>query len=157
MKPADSGIIELLNDCLTAELTAINQYFVDAKMCADWGYERLAEQFRAESIDEMKDAEVLIDRILYLDGLPNVQRLGAVAVGENVPEKLTAALDLEKAAIDRLNAGIDHCTKTGDNGTRELLKEILVGEEHHADWLETQLALIDQIGTEHYLAQQVRA
>ncbi len=157
MKPADSGIIELLNDVLTAELTSINQYFVDAKMCADWGYERLAEQFRAESIDEMKDAEVLIDRILYLDGLPNVQRLGAVAVGENVPEKLTAALDLEKAAIDRLNAGIDHCTKTGDNGTRELLKEILVGEEHHADWLETQLALIDQIGTEHYLAQQVRA
>jgi len=157
MKPADSGIIDLLNDCLTAELTAINQYFVDAKMCADWGYERLAEQFRAESIDEMKDAEVLIDRILYLDGLPNVQRLGAVAVGETVPEKLRAALDLEKSAIVRLNAGIDHCNKTGDNGTRGLLKDILVGEEHHADWLETQLALIDQIGTEHYLAQQVRA
>ncbi len=155
MKAAD-GIIELLNDCLTAELTAINQYFVDAKMCADWGYDRLAEKFREESIDEMKDAEVLIDRILYLDGLPNLQRLGTVKVGETVPEKFVAALDLEKAAILRLNAGIAHCTGSGDNGTRELLQDILVGEEHHADWLETQLELIAQIGAAHYLAQHVR-
>ncbi len=154
---AEDGIIELLNDCLSAELTAINQYFLDAKMCADWGFDRLAEKFREESIDEMKDAEVLIDRILYLDGLPNVQRLGTVKVGETVPEKLRAALDLEKAAIVRLNAGIDHCTKLGDNGTRELLKDILVGEEHHADWLETQLETIAQIGDAHYLAQQVRS
>lgn len=155
MKAAD-GIIELLNDCLSAELTAINQYFLDAKMCADWGYDRLAEKFREESIDEMKDAEALIDRILYLDGLPNVQRLGTVMIGETVPEKIRAALELEKAAIVRLNAGIDHCTSSGDNGTRELLKDILVGEEHHADWLETQLETISQIGEAHYLAQQVR-
>lgn len=152
----DAGIIELLNDCLTAELTAINQYFLDAKMCANWGYERLAEQFRAESIDEMKDAEVLIDRILYLEGVPNVQRLGNVRVGETVKEKFEAALDLEKAAISRLNAGIARCTASGDNGSRELLEKILVGEEHHADWLETQLELIGQIGDAHFLAQQVR-
>lgn len=152
----DAGIIELLNDCLTAELTAINQYFLDAKMCANWGYDRLAEQFRTESIDEMKDAEILIDRILYLEGVPNVQRLGNVRVGETVKEKFEAALDLEKAAITRLNAGVAGCTAAGDNGSRELLEKILVGEEHHADWLETQLELIGQIGDAHYLAQQVR-
>ncbi|HUP70841.1 MAG TPA: bacterioferritin [Acidimicrobiales bacterium] len=151
----DAGIIELLNDCLTAELTAINQYFLDAKMCANWGYERLAAQFREESIDEMKDAEVLIDRVLYLEGVPNVQRLGNVRVGETVKEKFEAALDLEKAAIVRLNAGVASCTAVGDNGSRELLEKILVGEEHHADWLETQLELMQQIGEPHYLAQQV--
>jgi bacterioferritin len=151
----DPGIIELLNDCLTAELTAINQYFVDAKMCESWGYERLAATFRAESIDEMKDAEALIDRILYLDGVPNLQRLGTVRVGETVPEKLLAALDLEKAAVARLNDGIARCVAAGDNGSRELLEGILTGEEAHADWLETQLSLIAQIGDAHYLAQQV--
>lgn len=153
----DAAIIELLNDCLTAELTAINQYFVDAKMCANWGYERLAEQFRTESIDEMKDAEALIDRILYLEGVPNLQRLGTVRVGETVREKFGAALDLEKAAIARLNAGIATCQASGDNGTREVLEQILTGEEHHADWLETQLELLGQIGDAHYLAQQVRS
>ncbi len=149
------AVLEVLNDVLTAELTAINQYFIDAKMCANWGYERLAEQFRHESIDEMKDAEVLIDRILYLEGVPNVQRLGTVRVGETVKEKFEAALDLEKAAISRLNAGIARCTSSGDNGSRELLETILVGEEHHADWLETQLELIRQIGEANYLARQI--
>ncbi|MDP9402992.1 MAG: bacterioferritin [Actinomycetota bacterium] len=153
----DAGIIEVLNDCLTAELTAINQYFIDAKMCANWGYERLAQQFRTESIDEMKDAEALIDRILYLEGVPNLQRLGTVRVGETVGEKFEAGLDLEKAAIARLNAGIARCTASGDNGSREILEQILAGEEHHADWLQTQLELIGQIGDAHYLAQQVRA
>ena len=102
----EDSLIELLNDVLTAELTAINQYFVDAKMCDNWGYERLAEHFRDESIDEMKDADALIERILYLDGVPNLQRLGTVRVGETVPEKLQLALDLERESIERLNTGI---------------------------------------------------
>ncbi|MGH9181230.1 MAG: bacterioferritin [Acidimicrobiales bacterium] len=151
----DPGIIELLNSCLTAELTAINQYFVDGKMCENWGYLRLAATFRAEAIDEMKDAEALVDRILYLDGMPNLQRLGTVRVGETVPEKLVAALDLETEAVARLNDGIARCVAVGDNGSRELLEGILVGEEAHADWLETQLSVINDIGEGLYLNAQI--
>jgi len=151
-----ADIIELLNDVLTAELTAINQYFVDAKMLDNWGYKALAEKFRHESIDEMKDADALIERILYLEGMPNLQRLGTVRVGENPPEKLQLALDVEKEAIDRLNTGIARCVELGDNGSRELLERILIGEEDHADWLETQLELISQVGEAHYLAQHIR-
>ncbi|HMK12143.1 MAG TPA: bacterioferritin [Acidimicrobiales bacterium] len=151
----DDDIIELLNDVLTAELTAINQYFVDAKMCANWGYQRLASHFKDESIDEMKDADALIERILYLEGLPNLQRLGVVRVGETVPEQLSLALDLEREAIERLNNGIVLCLSKEEAGSRELLEHILKGEEAHADWLETQLELIRQIGEAHYLAQQV--
>ena len=151
----DDEIIELLNDVLTGELTAINQYFVDAKMCANWGYERLAKRFQDESIDEMKDADALIERILYLEGLPNLQRLGVVRVGETVPEQLALALELEREAIVRLNAGIVLCLAKEEAGSRELLEHILKGEESHADWLETQLELIRQIGEAHYLAQQV--
>jgi bacterioferritin len=150
-------VLDLLNDVLTAELTAINQYFVDAKMCANWGYDRLAEKFREDSIDEMKDAEALMDRILYLEGVPNMQRLAPVRVGETVKEKLQLALDVEKEAVVRLTGGIDTCSAQGDHGTRELLERILHGEEEHADWLETQLELIDQIGEQHYLAAQVRS
>ena len=149
-------VIELLNDVLTAELTAINQYFIDAKMCENWGYRRLADHIRKDSIDEMGDAEKLIDRILYLDGLPNLQRLGTVGVGETVPEKLTLALALETEAITRLNNGIPVCVEAGDNGSRELLELILAGEEEHADWLEGQLNLINQVGEANYLAQQIR-
>lgn len=149
-------IVELLNEVLTAELTAVNQYFVDAKMMANWGYERLGAKFREESIDEMKDADVLIDRILFLDGIPNLQRLGTVRVGETVAEKLQLGLDLELEAIERLNRGVAQCVKSGDNGSRELLETILTGEEEHADWLETQLKLIRQVGEAHYLAQQIR-
>jgi bacterioferritin len=152
----DPTIIELLNEVLTAELTAINEYFVDAKMFSNWGYDRLAAKFNEESIGEMKDADRLIERILYLEGTPNLQRLGTVRVGEAPAEKLQAALDLERAAIARLNPGIALCVEHGDNGTRELLETILRGEEEHADWIETQLELIRQIGTELYLAQQVR-
>jgi bacterioferritin len=148
-------IIELLNDVLTAELTAINQYFVDAKMYQNWGYERLAKKFRDESIDEMHDADKLIERILYLDGLPNLQRLGTVRVGETPVEKLQLALDLEYEAINRLNAGIARCVELADNGSRELLEEILVGEESHADWLEAQLELVRQLGDVNYLAQHI--
>jgi bacterioferritin len=151
----NDDIIELLNEVLTAELTSINQYFVDSKMAANWGYERLAKHFRDESIDEMKDADELIERILYLDGLPNLQRLGTVRVGETIPEKLALALELERDSIARLNAGIPRCLEVGDNGSRDLLENILEGEEEHADWLETQLALINQVGEALYLAEQI--
>ena len=152
----DGEIVELLNDCLTAELTAVNQYFLDAKMLSNWGYQRLGSRFRDESIDEMKDADALIERILFLEGMPNLQRLGTVQVGETGPEKLNLALELERDAIARLNRGIAVCLSRGDHGSRELLERILEGEEHHADWLESQLELIRQVGEAHYLAQQIR-
>lgn len=152
---SDPAIIELLNDVLTGELTAINQYLVDGKMFDNWGLERLGKRFYDESIDEMKDADRLIERILYLDGTPNLQRLGSVKVGESPSEKLDAALELERGAITRLNDGIARCSELGDHGTRELLEDILEGEEKHADWLETQLAAIDQVGLELYLAQHL--
>jgi bacterioferritin len=152
----DAEITALLNEVLTAELTSVNQYFVDAKMIENWGYETLAHHYRDESIDEMKDADALIGRILFLEGVPNLQRLGTVRVGETVPEKLQLALDLEEESIDRLNRGIARCLELGDNGTRELLEHILEGEEEHADWLETQLGLVAQLGETHYLAQNIR-
>ena len=148
-------IIETLNDVLTAELTAINQYFIHAKMCSNWGYDRLAEHGRDESIDEMKHADIVIERILYFDGVPNMQRLFPVRVGETVPEQLQLDLELEYAAVERLNNGIAACVAKGDNGTRELLADILVSEEDHIDWIETQQETIRQIGAEHYLAQQL--
>ena len=152
----DPQILELLNEVLTAELTAVNQYFLDAKMFDNWGYNRLSERFRSESIDEMKDADHLIDRLLYLDGHPNLQRLGTIQTGENPVEKLALALALEREAIARLNGGIALCVEHGDNGSRDLLAEILEGEEEHADWLESQLSLVEQLGQAHYLAQQIR-
>ena len=152
----DPQIIEFLNEVLTAELTAVNQYFLDAKMFDNWGYDRLGERFRSESIDEMKDADDLIERLLYLDGHPNLQRLGTIRTGESPVEKLTLALNLEQEAILRLNGGIALCVTQGDNGSRDLLAGILKGEEDHADWLESQLALVEQLGEAHYLAQQIR-
>jgi bacterioferritin len=149
-------IIELLNEVLTAELTSINQYFLDAKMLDNWGYERLGKHFRDESVDEMKDADALIERILYLEGMPNLQRLGTVRVGESPAEKLQLALELERDSIDRLNRGIALCAQRGDNGSRDVLENILEGEEDHADWLESQLELIRQVGDAHYLSQQIR-
>lgn len=148
-------IIELLNEVLTAELTAINQYFVHARLCSHWGYEALAAKNRTESIDEMRHAESLVDRILYLGGHPNLQRLGTVGTGESVPEQFRMDLDVEKAAIDRLNEGIDLCAEVGDNGTRELLVALLTSEEDHADWLETQLGLVAHLGETAYLAEQM--
>src|SRR5207302_4610631 len=121
----DEDIIELLNDVLTGELTAINQYFIDTKLCANWGYDRLAVRVREESMEEMRDAEELMDRILYLEGIPNLQRLGTVRVGETVPEQLGLALEQEVAAINRLNEGIALCTDRGDHGSRDLLEKIL--------------------------------
>lgn len=150
-------IIELLNDVLTGELTAINQYFLHAKMCENWGYERLAHTIRDESIDEMKHAEALVDRVLYLEGVPNLQRLSPLKIGETVPEQFTNDLAVEMAALKRLNDGIELCVTRGDNGTRELLADILTDEEEHIDWLETQLESIAQIGLENYLAQQLHS
>jgi bacterioferritin len=151
----DPRIIELLNDVLTAELTAINQYFVHAKMQADWGYTRLHDQTRHESIDEMKHAEQLIERILFLDGVPNLQRLSPIKVGESVLEQFQLDVALEYQAIARLNAGIAVAVEIGDNASRELLEGILVSEEEHTDWLETQLVAIEQVGIQNYLAQQL--
>ena len=152
----DAKVIEILNDVLTAELTAINQYFIHAKMCENWGYGRLAEYIRHESIDEMKHADVLIDRILFLEGLPNMQRLYPVQVGETVKEQFEVDLQLEYTAVKRLNAGIAVCVEVADNATRALLEGILVSEEEHADWLEAQLELIRQVGEQNYLAEQIR-
>jgi bacterioferritin len=152
----DPRVIDALNEVLTAELTAVNQYFIHAKMSANWGYERRAAYVRDESIDEMKHAERIIERILYFDGTPNMQRLFPVRVGESVAEQLELDLGVEHEAVPRLNRGIALCVEVGDNGTRELLEEILVAEEDHVDWLETQLETIRQIGIEHYLAQQLR-
>jgi bacterioferritin len=151
----DDAIIELLNEVLTGELTAINQYFLHAKMCDNWGYRRLAKVVRDESIDEMKHAEHLTERVLYLEGVPNLQRLGSLRIGETVPEQFTNDLDLERAALARLNDGIALCVAKGDNGSRELLEGILVDEEHHVDWLETQLDAIGKLGLELYLSQQL--
>jgi len=152
----DPRVLDALNDVLTAELTAVNQYFIHAKMTANWGYERLAAHVREESIDEMKHAELLIERILYFEGVPNMQRLFPVRVGEAVLEQLELDLEVEKEAIPRFNRAVALCVEVGDNGTRELLAEMLVSEEEHADWLETQLETIRQIGLENYLAQQLR-
>ena len=152
----NDDIIELLNEVLTAELTAINQYFLDARMLSNWGYERLGKRFYEESIDEMKDADVLIERILYLDGMPNLQRLGTVRVGETAPEKLRPPSTSRRRPSSGSTGASRLCTAKGDNGSRELLEGILKGEEDHADWLESQLELISQVGEAHYLAQQIR-
>jgi bacterioferritin len=149
-------IVSVLNDVLTAELTTINQYFIHARMCENWGYARLWKKIRDESIGQMRHADRLIERILYLEGVPNLQRLGKVNVGQTVPEQLRLDLEVEKAAIKMLNGGIETCRSLGDNGSRELLAEILSGEEEHANWLEAQLTLIQQSGESHYLAQQIK-
>ena len=152
----DPAVIDLLNEVLTNELTAVSQYFLHARMVENWGYDRLFKKFRAESIDEMKDADELIERVLYLEGLPNVQRYNKVNVGESVPEMLALDLEVEKNAIGALNRGIQLCRDKGDNGSAELLEDILVGEEEHADWLEAQLTAIDQVGAQNYLAEQLK-
>ena len=152
----DPRILELLNQHLTFELTAVNQYFLNSRMCANWGYERLAKRHREIAMEEMRDAEELIDRILYLDGLPNLQRLGTVKVGETAVEQIRLAVELERAAVRNLDGYAATCLEVGDQGTREFLAAMIAEEEGHVDWWETQLATIDQIGETLYLAQQVR-
>jgi len=146
----DSEVIKFLNEALTAEMTAINQYILHAKICEDWGYVRLGGLYRSESIGEMRDAEKLMERILLLDGMPNLQRIGRVRIGETVKEQLRLNLTLEEDAVDRYRRGVRLCLEKGDAGSRELLEHLLVGEEHHLDWIETQLSLIDDIGIERY-------
>lgn len=148
-------IVDALNEVLTAELTAINQYFLHSRVLGNWGYDKLESKLKHESIDEMKHADALIKRILFLDGLPNVQRLDRIRVGENVREVFQSDLALEEVAIPRLNAAIARCVAAGDNGTRALLEDILRSEEEHLDWLETQLRLMDQLGDTAYLAEHI--
>lgn len=151
----DPEVLEVLNEVLSAELTGVNQYFAHAKMQANWGFAKLAEKTRTESIDEMKHAETIIERILHFDARPDVQRLGPISLGGTVQEQFQLDLRVEYDAVARLNNGIRICTEKGDNGTRDLLEAILVSEEEHVDWLETQLGLIDQLGTQAYLAEQM--
>ena len=148
-------IIELLNEVLTAELTAVNQYFGHSRIQKNWGYKRLADHSYEESIDEMKHADSLIERILYLEGMPNLQRLGSVRLGENPVEQLRLDLEVEREAVERLNSGIALCVSLGDNGTRELLADMLTSEEDHVDWIETQLDLVDKLGEQLYLSEQM--
>ena len=152
----DKQVITLLNDVLTAELTAVNQYFLHARLCHHWGYDRLYEKVRKESIEEMKHADELIDRILYLEGLPNLQRYGKVNVGQTVPEQFVLDLQVEHEALKRFNDGIEASRSAGDNGTRDMLERMLREEEAHVDWLETQQETIKQIGLERYLSEQLK-
>lgn len=152
----DQKVINALNEILLGELTAINQYFLHARMCKDWGYERIAEKVYKESIEEMKHAQDLTDRILFLDGLPNLQKLGKLNIGETIPEQYEADLKLEMEARDNLKSAIKTCFDSPDHVSRELLEHILTDEEEHIDWLEAQLGLIKEVGTEAYLAEQIR-
>ncbi len=148
-------MIEFLNEALAAEVTAINQYFVNSKVCEDWGWSRLAAKLREESIEEMHDAEKLMDRILYLDGLPRLESLGSVRAGKTVQEQLENDRLLEVAAIDRYRRGVSLAEELGDIGTREMLEHLLVGEEEHLDWIETQQSAIADIGIQNYLQAQL--
>jgi len=150
----NTKVIEILNEVLCAELTAVNQYFIHGMMCGNWRYKRLAEHGRNESIDEMKHAESLIERILYLDGVPNMQKYMKINVGSTVPKQHAFDLDVEKAAVARLNAGLEVCRSVGDNGSRMLLERILKEEEEHIDWLEAQIQQIADVGLANYLSIQ---
>ena len=152
---SDPEVLRILNDLLTNELTAINQYFIHAKLCRHWGFTKLASKIHAESIDEMKHAEMVTDRILYFEGIPNFQRYNPLRIGETVPEQFEADLRLEYDAVERLNRGIAKSVEVGDNGTRDLLEGILVSEEEHVDWLETQLDLVAKLGEQLYLSEQM--
>jgi bacterioferritin len=150
-------VISVLNEVLCAELTGINQYFIHSKMLKDWGYTRLAEHAWKESIEEMKHADEVIERILFLEGVPNMQKYMKVNVGAGVEEQHRFDLELENHAVANLNSGISLCREAGDNGTRDLLERILVDEEDHVDWLETQLRMIGEMGLQNYLVVQVKA
>lgn len=155
MKAQSKEVIDYLNAVLKNELTVINQYFLHAKMYADWGMHELAEKERKESIEEMEHADDLIERILFLEGLPNLQDLGKLLIGENVEEMLKCDLESEMIAIPLLREAIAHCESVSDYGTRELFEKILTAEEEHVDWLETQLTLIDRVGLPNYIQSQM--
>ena len=148
-------VIALLNEALREELSAINQYFLHAEMCHNWGYHKLGAYVRKQSIDEMKHAEKLIERILFLEGSPNLSETLKLSVGKDVKGQLASDLKLERGAVDAYNKGIEICRKNSDNATADFLKDILKDEEMHVDFLETQLGLIDQLGYENYLVEQM--
>ena len=150
-----TDVIQILNEVLTAELTAINQYMVHSEMVSNWGYKKLYEQIRHEAMQEMQHAEALIERVLYLEGIPNVQRLFQINIGETVKEQLESDLKLEYDAVQRLNPGLARCRELGDTGSALLLESILKDEEEHVDWIEAQLDAVKQMGIENYLAQQL--
>jgi bacterioferritin len=149
-------VVDVLNEVLSAELVGINQYFLHARMCKNWGFLRIAEVDYKESIDEMKHADELVERILFLEGMPNLQKLGRVRVGQTVAEQLALDRDLEVEAVARLNRAIALCVAEADNTSRDLLEDMLESEEEHLDWLETQLGLLKQLGEKTYLAEQLR-
>ena len=151
----NAKIIDTLNAGLTIELTAINQYFCQAKMCKNWGFERLAEHSYKEAIGEMKHASEITERILFLEGVPNLQKPGKLVIGETVPEQLKNDLGLEYDAVQKLNKAIALCVAESDNTSRDMLEDILESEEEHVDWLETQLDLIKKLGEPQYLAEQM--
>ena len=153
---AKEGVVDRLNELLTIDLTAINQYFVQSEMVRNWGFERTAEKLRDLSMDEMRDAQKLVRHVLYLEGLPNLQRLGPIKIGESVAENLQLDLESEMSALETLAEAIAHCEQVGDFGTREILEDMVREEEEHVDWLETQQETIRQVGIEHYLAQNIR-
>jgi bacterioferritin len=148
-------VIDILNEVLSAELTAINQYFIHAKMCEDWGYLKLYEHIEKESIDEMRHAEVLIARILYLEGTPNMDKYFKLRIGKNFEQILENDYALESEAVNRLQRGIKICTENDDHGSQELLKQILSDEELHIEWMESQKHLISEIGIANYLSKQM--
>ncbi len=151
----DPKIVKLLNDVLRKELTGINQYFVHAKMCQNWGYEVLYHAIWEESLGEMKHADQVVERILFLDGMPNVGGYDKIMIGSNVKQQLENDLGLEQAALEVLRPGIKACLEAGDDASRELLEHIVVDEEHHIDWIEAQLHKIEEVGYQNYLAQQI--
>lgn len=155
MQPVSPRVVELLNEALTFELTVTNTYFLHARMLDNWGFGRLGKVFYDLSIDEMKDADAIINRVLMFDGHPNVQRLNPIQVGEDAEEMLRLALDSEKAAVAQFNAGAEECHELGDHGTAAVFEEMVRDEEQHADWFESQLDAIDRVGIAQYLAQQI--
>ena len=155
MQPVSPRIVELFNDALTLELTVTNTYFLHARMLDNWGFHRLGKVFYDLSIDEMRDADALINRILLFDGHPNLQRLGAIQVGETPEEMLQLAFESEKGAVAQFNAGAEECHALGDHGSAAVFEDMVRDEERHADWFETQLDAIARIGISQYLAQQV--
>jgi bacterioferritin len=157
VQPASPRIVELFNDALTFELTVTNTYFLHARMLDNWGLSKLGKVFYELSIDEMKDADDIINRILMFDGHPNVQRLGSITVGETAEEMLTLALASEKAAVAQFNASAQECHDLGDHGSAAVFEEMVRDEEKHADWFESQLDAIERVGIQQYLAQQIAA
>ena len=157
MQPVSPRVVELLNDALTFELTVTNTYFLNARMLDAWGLPKLGKVFYDLSIDEMRDADALIQRVLLFDGHPNVQRLGAIRVGETAEEMLVLALDSEKAAVAQFNAAAKECHDLGDHGTASVFEEMVLDEEKHADWFESQLDAMERVGVPQYLAQQLEA